>query len=387
MDNDLQLRQEPPAPDRRTVTAATGVLLFAFLLGAQGCGGTSGSGLPPPAVPTYTTIDAPGAGTATGLGTFVQDINAEGDIVGFFKKTPFDLGHVFVRSAAGALTVLDVPGQGTQNGQGAVAQRINSAGTIVGYFADSQSVFHGFIRTLDGNFTIFDVPGAIATYTAGINDAGTVAGQFVDNNLAIRGFIRGQDGIFTVFDVPYVFILTVVDIDAGGAVIGSFADISSVYHGFLRNPDGTSDIFDAPGIGIGCDPNTGTGCAMGTGVGDINGSGAIVGTDYATIGPQSFVRTPAGVFTLFSPPGTDRAGSSATGINDSGVIVGNYTDANNETHGYLRNPNGALTTIDDPNAFQGANSPGTFVTHINVTGAIVGYYFDAQGAGHGFVRQ
>ena len=74
-------------------------------------------------------------------------------------------------------------------------------------------------------------------------------------------------------------------------------------------------------------------------------------------------------------------------INSAGTIVGNYSDANNAIHGYLRSPDGTFTTIDAPNAFQGANSPGTFITHINARGAIVGYYFDAQGTRHGFVRE
>jgi hypothetical protein len=354
-------------------------VLFACFLGAGGCG-TSGSSFPPPAQ-TFTTIDAPGAGTTPGLGTFVQDINTGGDIVGYSKTTPFDLGHVFVRSAAGVLNGLDVPGRGTLNGQGAIAKRINSAGTIVGYFADSQSVLHGFIRSVDGNFTIFDAPGATATYTAGINDAGTVAGQFVDNNLAVHGFLRGQDGRFTVFDGPGG-TFSVAAINSGGTVIG----LGSSGDGFQRNPDGTSAIFDAPGVGI-CDPTSGTGCYFGTGVADINTSGSTVGTDFATVGGQSFARAPSGVFTIFNPPGTGTAGSSATGINDSGTIVGNYADANNATHGYLRNPDGTFITIDDPNAAQGANSPGTFITQINARGAIVGYYFDPQGTRHGFVRE
>jgi hypothetical protein len=380
MGNHAELREESPSSGHRTVPAAANVLLSVFFLGAQGCG-SSGSTFPPQPAPTFTTIDAPGAGTTMGLGTFAQDINAEGDIVGYFKMTPFDLGHAFVRSAAGVLMVLDVPGQGTQNNQGATAQRINSAGTIVGYFADSQSVFHGFTRILDGTFTIFDAPGAIATFTAGINDAGTVAGQFTDNNLVVHGFLRAQDGSFTVFDFPGGSTFSVVAMNSGGTIAG----VNSAGDGFLLNPDGSLTIFDAPGVGI-CDPNLGN-CNMGTGVADINTSGAIVGTDYATIGPQSFVRTPAGVFTVFSLPGTNGAGSSPTGINDSGTIVGNYTDAKNATHGYLRNPDGTLTTIDDPNTFQGANSPGTFIAHINARGAIVGYYFDAQGAIHGFLRE
>jgi len=201
--------------------------------------------------------------------------------------------------------------------------------------------------------------------------------------LAVHGFLRGQDGSFTVFDGPGG-TFSVAAINSGGTVIG----LGSSGDGFLRNPDGTSAIFDAPGVGsIGCDPNFGTGCNFGTGVADINTSGSIVGTDFATVGGQSFGRAPSGVFTIFNPPGTGTAGSSATGINDIGTIVGNYTDANNATHGYLRSSDGTFTTIDDPNAFQGVNSPGTFIMHINAKGAIVGYYFDAQGARHGFVRE
>ena len=132
MGNHAKLREESRSSGRRTVPAAASVLLSVFFLGAEGCG-SSGSTLPPQPAPTFTTIDAPGAGTTMGLGTFVQDINAEGDIVGYFKTTPFDLGHAFVRSAAGVLTVLDVPGQGTQNNQGATAQRINSTGFTVGW--------------------------------------------------------------------------------------------------------------------------------------------------------------------------------------------------------------------------------------------------------------
>src|SRR5690242_20647297 len=79
MGNHRRLHKEAGLSGHRTVKAMGSVLLFACFLGAGSCG-TSGSSLPQPA-PTFTTIDAPGAGTAMGLGTFVQDINTEGDIV------------------------------------------------------------------------------------------------------------------------------------------------------------------------------------------------------------------------------------------------------------------------------------------------------------------
>jgi hypothetical protein len=195
--------------------------------------------------------------------------------------------------------------------------------------------------------------------------------------LVVHGFLRAQDGSFTVFDFPGGSTFSVVAMNSGGTVVG----VNSAGDGFLRNPDGSLTIFDAPGIGI-CDPIGN--CNMGTGVTDINTSGAIVGTDYATVGPESFLRTPTGTFNVFVPPGTSKAGSGATSINDGGAIVGNDTDANSITHGYLRNPDGTLISIDDPNAVQGS---GTFLTRVNARGAIVGYYSDAQRAIHGFVRE
>lgn len=377
-----QLHEKSELRAARTITAVC-LSLSSLLLGSQGCGGTSAS-TPPPAAPTFTTVDAPGAGTAAGLGTFVQDINADGDIAGYFTQTPLDLGHAFLRSAAGAVTVLDVPGQGTQSRQGATAQRINSGGTIVGYFADQQSIFHGYTRAMDGTFNIIDVPGASETYATGINDSGVVAGLFVDQNQARHGFVRAEDGTFTAFEVPGNSTLpgnlfSVIGINAIGAVIGFFTDDLGIYHGFLRNPDGTVVGVDVAGAGI--DGN------LGTVVADVNTSGVIAGTYQLSMGNVSFLRTPAGAYTFFNPPDVNINGSSPTGINDSGVIVGNYTDTNNSTHGYLRSPDGTLTVIDEPNAGQGPNSPGTFVTHINVKSAIVGYYFDTLGARHGFVRE
>ena len=61
-------------------------------------------------------------------------------------------------------------------------------------------------------------------------------------------------------------------------------------------------------------------------------------------------------------------GTYATGVNDSGQVVGYYGDANGTTQGFLY-ANGTFTTISDPNA-----TAGTFVTGINDSGQLVGYY-------------
>jgi probable HAF family extracellular repeat protein len=61
-------------------------------------------------------------------------------------------------------------------------------------------------------------------------------------------------------------------------------------------------------------------------------------------------------------------GTYATGVNDSGQVVGYYGDANSNYQGFVY-ANGTFTTISDPNA-----TAGTYVTGINDSGQMVGYY-------------
>jgi hypothetical protein len=70
--------------------------------------------------------------------------------------------------------------------------------------------------------------------------------------------------------------------------------------------------------------------------------------------------------------------TSVTGVNDSGEIVGSYSD-DTGLHGFLRDPEGVITTIDSPGASF------TVPADINNLGAIVGSAFDASGY-HGFLR-
>jgi hypothetical protein len=62
--------------------------------------------------------------------------------------------------AGNQITTFDPQGAGTAAGQGTFAQQGLNSGTIVGYYIDADSVAHGFIRSIDGKYTIIDVPGA-----------------------------------------------------------------------------------------------------------------------------------------------------------------------------------------------------------------------------------
>jgi hypothetical protein len=57
---------------------------------------------------------------------------------------------------------------------------ILATGEVIGNSTDSNSNWHGFIRGVDGGFTMIDVPGASHTIVSSFNPAGTISGRFVD---------------------------------------------------------------------------------------------------------------------------------------------------------------------------------------------------------------
>ena len=82
----------------------------------------------------------------------------------------------------------------------------------------------------------------------------------------------------------------------------------------------------------------------------------------------------------FSPVKIPGAQASwAYGVNNSGVIVGQYFDANSVGHGFKLNQQGRWTKIDPP------DSTWTICYGINSTGAIVGEYTATSGSNHGFL--
>jgi len=108
-----------------------------------------------------------------------------------------------------------------------------------------------------------------------------------------------------------------------------------VLHGFLRSPDGTITTFDAPGAGTGMNQGTDTG--------------------------------------------------NVCGLNPAGAIAGEFVDDNYVFHGYVRSPDGTITTFDAPSAGTGMNQ-GTDAGHINPAGTISAPYIDSSGVSHGYLR-
>jgi len=128
----------------------------------------------------------------------------------------------------------------------------------------------------------------------------------------------------------------------------------------------------------------------GTTVSGVNASGLVVGNYTDTNGLNQGFAYLNGTYTTISDPNAT-VSTYVTGVNDSGQIVGYYTyDVTTPTatgasetqveQGFVYS-NGTFTTISDPNE----GTYGTWVTGINDAGQILGYYANSSGLFYGFV--
>ena len=121
----------------------------------------------------------------------------------------------------------------------------------------------------------------------------------------------------------------------------------------------------------------------------INPAGAVTGCTFDGTVNLGFVRAPNGAVTTIAVPGSTSTfvGSECGGlagppINPAGAIVGSYTDIGGITHGFVRSPDGIFTRFDAPG---GVNTD--FVCCITPAGAVAGISLDASySVGHGFLR-
>ena len=128
--------------------------------------------------------------------------------------------------------------------------------------------------------------------------------------------------------------------------------------------------------------------AYGTFAESINQHGMTVGSyEDADLVTHDFVRDNLGHVRMIDLPGSadQFIGPGALGINAQGAIAGTYYDASNGYHGFVRNEHGNFTTIDAPGAAN-ISQAGTRASGINDDGTVAGRYVDANFVRHGFVR-
>jgi len=227
---------------------------------------------------------------------------------------------------------------------------------------------------------------------AGINDDGIVVGSFTDLAEQQEGFIYNPSGEYTLLTGPDApgsdYDVVPTGINLSGTVIGYFASQSDA-GGFIYDPDtqGYTLLYGPDGDGV--DENilpvaiNASGEVLltyGTLISDITGS-EVYGRASAIFNPATDEYT-----TLAGPP--EPSGYStevvATGLNDSGDVVGNVLilsgpddDEASELGGFIYDS--ATST------YAGLLSPGdagpTSLYGINDSGEIIGSYGDPFGGG------
>jgi hypothetical protein len=176
----------------------------------------------------------------------------------------------------------------------ATARALNNADTIVGSFPNGSKT-SGYLLDIHNNLTVIDAT-AQTNWTAatGINNSGTVVGQYLvttSRGVATAGFLRTAAGRVTLLPTPTriggltlapygIYYNAINDL---GATVGAFVDANDNYHGFVRDPAGNFTVIDFPGPGA------------------LETSGLI-------------------------------------GINNSGVLAGNFIGFDGSDHGFLATP-------------------------------------------------
>jgi hypothetical protein len=212
---------------------------------------------------TFTQIDAPDAGTGPfPQGTFPSiftpmGINPAGAISGFYVDAS-SVQHGFVRDHNGKITEFDPTGSIFTN-----PNAIDAPGEITGFYFDANFVGHGFLREPDGTITSFDAPGADntpgsgnGTFGVGLVPGGEVEGVYVDPNGVLHGFVRSKQGTFTTYDVPGAAGTLPESNNTPGVIAGNYFDGNFADHGFLRDKQGKFTLFDVPGMGTGTGQGT-----------------------------------------------------------------------------------------------------------------------------------
>jgi hypothetical protein len=332
---------------------------------------------------SYISFEVPGA-----LGTYPMSVNNSMAATGYYLDSPAT-ARGFLRDAGGAITTFAVGNAAWTEPESINTAGDITGYYETYYGVASDEVAHGFIRYANGRMLTFDVPdvGLQGPQAApvSINDFGLVAGSWPYPAPASSGFTRSRAGVFNTYGFGQGADYETVarGLNASGAVTGYF-DQAGIRGSFLFHPDGFSVKFNVPVAGA----NNAT-LNRDTVAEGINADGTIVGwyincqQHCVTTTTGGFIRSSQGVFTLFTPPGTlltsPRAGYSVDSgvlsaphllsINREATITGSYTDAEGNQHGFVRNPYGTITYFDPPRGEK------TTATSINDSGVIAGSYF------------
>jgi probable HAF family extracellular repeat protein len=280
-----------------------------------------------------------GGGTAVAYG-----INNAGQIVGT-ATTPSGAMHAFLYYAG---TMIDI----TPDAETAAAYDINNAGQVVGFFSSFYGQTHTFLYSA-GVLADLGIFGFVSSYATGINDLGQIVG-YMSNGLgnANQHAFLYSDGSMTDLGAFGATGATAYRINNAGqiAVIAFTATSSAIYsHAFLYSGGLTTNL-------------TLGGQYYGYAL-SINNAGQVVGQAQTKDGVLvPFLYSGRAMFNLATL--VDMSSSSlaslyeATGISNTGLIVGSGYTIDGQRHAFL------LTPISE-----NPNVPVIFIPRTTVLGA------------------
>jgi probable HAF family extracellular repeat protein len=205
-----------------------------------------------------------------------------------------------------------------------------------------------------------------STVASGINDAGQVSGYYAAGDGSTQSFTY-QNGTVTPAPVVAGTSFQANGITGAGALVGT-----QTTSGTVSTVPTAIGVLLTPGStylnGVSANGNNF--------VGYVQGQSTVSGFFGSTNGPVNGV-----TLTTFTVLGSTN--TMANGVNNAGVIAGEYYDGSGDLHGFtaaVADPLSFTTTIDDPLAVFG-----TAVTGINDNGDLTGFYVDGSDDTHGFV--
>jgi len=267
------------------------------------------------------------------------------------------------------VATFDYPGQPQGALFGTYPMGISDDGVVVGDVFMSDFSHHGFVRAADGSFSgLVNEPNDTAAYytlLTGVNTASLMTGYYRNDEGHYSAFLL-ENGVFSEFSIAGAVSTYIFGLNNAGDLCGH-SEAESGSTGFV-DVAGTITSFSVP------DP-----IESGTKAYGINNLGLAAGYYDNIFGQQfGFARKPTGHFVYPIRAGSSKANTVLFGINDRGMIVGQYTDATGE-HAALFTPKGRYVAYDYP----GSNAQTVF-HGINNQGLICGYYSDSAGV-HGFI--
>lgn len=258
---------------------------------------------------------------------------------------------------------------------------INNSGTIAGYYGVGAGTHPNKGYTLappygQANYTNENFPASAQTQVIGINNSTspTTVGFWLDNAGNSFGFVKQGSTVTSVSDpnTPGAGPLfnQLLGVSDNNVAVGVYTDVNGFLQAYSYNIAGAK--FTA--INLPASFN-----AIETTASGINNAGVISGFYVDSNDVTHGFLDIGGTFKTLDDPSGAGVNTSFFGLNDNGEVVGSYVDGSGATDGltynYLTN---TWATVNDPagSAIPAFGVSGTTINGVNDLGQLVGFYSD-----------